>query len=138
MPHKILLEGTAGSGKTTLSRNMCQEWEKGKLLGHIDLLIHLTLADPKVWSAQSLESLIPHPSAEIRKAVADTIIERSGKRCCFLMDSWEDLPDNEPLYIRDLVNGSKPGIALPHCSFIVTSRPIASASLKHISRYYHC
>ena len=68
-PHKILLEGTAGSGKTTLSRNMCQEWEKGKLLGHIDLLIHLTLADPKVWSAQSLESLIPHPSAEIRKAV---------------------------------------------------------------------
>ena len=131
MPHKIILEGTAGSGKTTLSRNMCQEWEKGKLLGHIDLLIHLTLADPKVWSAQSLDSLIPHPSAEIRKAVADTIIERGGKRCCFLMDGWEDLPDNEPLYIRDLVDGSKPGIALPHCSFIVTSRPIASASLKH-------
>ena len=130
MPHKILLEGTAGSGKTTLSRNMCQEWEKGKLLGHIDLLIHLTLADPKVWSAQSLESLIPHPSAEIRKAVADTIIEQRGKRCCFLMDGWEDLPDNEPLYICDLVDGSKPGIALPHCSFIVTSRPIASASLK--------
>ena len=117
MPHKILFEGTSGSGKTTLSRNMCQEWEKGKLLGHIDLLIHLTLADPKVWSAQSLESLIPYPSAEIRKAVADTIIERSGKRCCILMDGWEDLPDK--------------GIALPHCSFIVTSRPIASASLKH-------
>ena len=128
--HKILLKGTAGSGKTTLSRNMCQEWEKGKLLGHMDLLIHLTLADPKVWSAQSLDSLIPHPSAEIRKAVADTIIELRGKRCCFVLDGWEDLPDDASLYIHDLVNGSKPGIALPHCSFIVTSRPIASAPLK--------
>ena len=128
-PCRVLFEGTAGSGKTTLLRNMCQEWRKGKLADQ-DLLIHLTLAEPWVWSVQSLDSLIPHPSAEIRKAVADTIIERSGKRCCFLMDGWEDLPDDPSLYIRDLVNGSKPGIALPHCSFIVTSRPIASASLK--------
>ena len=130
-PHKILLEGTAGSGKTTLSRNMCKEWEKGEFLSHMDLLIHLTLADPKVWSAQSLDGLIPHPSAEIRKAVANTIIERRGKKCCFVMDSWEDLPDDVPPYISDLVYGSKLGIALPHCSFIITTRPIASAPLKY-------
>ena len=109
---------------------MCQEWERGKLLDHMDLLIHLTLADPKVWSAQSLEDLIPHPFDGIRKAVADMIIEQRGEKCCFIMDGWEDLPDNEARYIRDFVDGSKLGLALPHCSFIVTSRPIASASLK--------
>ena len=64
-PHKIVLEGTAGSGKTTLSRNICQQWQKKEILGHIDLLIHLTLADPKVWSARTLEDLIPHPIGEI-------------------------------------------------------------------------
>ena len=32
--------------------------------------------------------------------------------------------------IHDLLKGSQPGVALPHCSFIVTTRPVASPSLQ--------
>ena len=132
---KVMLEGTAGSGKTTLMRRVCQQWAENELLDDVDLLIHLTLADPTLWLAKCLEDIIPHPtSVEIRRAVAEYITERGGKGCCFILDGWEDLPEFEELHtssiFHDLVKGSKPGSALPHCSFIVTTRPIVSPSLQ--------
>ena len=130
---KVMLEGTAGSGKTTLMRHACQQWAEGKLLNDVDLLIHLTLADPTLWSAKCLEDIIPHPtSVEIRRAVADYLMERGGKGCCFILDGWEDLPEElqTSSIFHDLLKGSKPGSALPHCSFIATTRPIVSPSLQ--------
>ena len=130
---KVMLEGTSGSGKTTLMRHACQQWAEGKLLNDVDLLIHLTLADPTLWSAKFLEDIIPHPtSVEMRRAVAEYITERRGKGCCFILDGWADLPEElqTSSFIHDLLKGSKPGSALPHCSFIVTARPIVSPSLQ--------
>ena len=130
---KLMLEGTSGSGKTTLMRHACQQWAEGKLLNDVDLLIHLTLADPILWSAKCLEDIIPHPtSIEMRRAVAEYITERRGKGCCFILDGWEDLPEemHTSSFIHDLLKGSQPGLALPQCSFIVTTRPMASPSLQ--------
>ena len=129
---KVMLEGTSGSGKTTLMRHVCQQWAEGKLLNDVDLLIHLTLADPTLWSAKYLEDIIPHPtSIEMRRAVAEYITERGGKGCCFILDGWEDLPEElQTSFIHDLLKGCQPGLALPKCSFIVTTRPIASPSLQ--------
>ena len=130
---KVMLEGTSGSGKTTLMRHACQQWAEGKLLNDVDLLIHLTLADPTLWSAKCLEDIIPHPtSIEMRRAVAEYITERGGKGCCFVLDGWEDLPEelHRSSVFHDLLKGSKPGSALPHSSFIVTTRPIVSPSLQ--------
>ena len=130
---KVMLEGTSGSGKTTLMRHACQQWAEGKLLDYVDLLIHLTLADPTLWSAKCLEDIIPHPtSIEMRRAVAEYITERRGKGCCFILDGWEDLPEelHTSSFIHDLLKGSQPGLALPRCSYVVTTRPIASPSLQ--------
>ena len=130
---KVMLEGTAGSGKTTLMRRVCQQWAKNELLNDVNLIIHLTLADPNLWSAKCLEDIIPHPtSIEMRRAVAEYITERGGKGCCFILDGWEDLPEelHRSSVFHDLLKGSKPGSALPHCSFIITTRPIVSPSLQ--------
>ena len=127
---KILLEGIAGAGKTTLTRHICQQWAEGTLFRHVNLLVHLTLGHPFLWDAESLDRLIPHPSAEFRKAVADVIKNRQGKGCCFILDGWEDLPKGSKLslFIHSCLRGTFP--ALSHCSFVVTSRPIASDTLK--------
>ena len=129
---KVMLEGTSGSGKTRLMTHACQQWAEGKLLSHVDLLIHLTLAEPILWSAKCLEDIIPHPTSIMRRAVAEYITERGGKGCCFILDGWEDLPEelHTSSFIHDLLKGSRSGLALPQCSFIVTTRPIASPSLQ--------
>ena len=125
----VVLEGTAGSGKTTLTRHICQQWAEGKLFHDVDLLIHLTLADPALWSAKSLEDMIPDPSAEIRRTVAHHIVERQGRKCCFILDGLEDLPERS--FVHKVVGGKLPEI--PHCLFIVTSRPAATASILQVS-----
>ena len=86
----VVLEGTAGSGKTTLTRQICQQWAEGKLFHDVDLLIHMNLANPASWYAKSLKDMIPYPSADMRRAVADHIVEQQGKRCCFILDGLED------------------------------------------------
>ena len=127
---KILLKGIAGAGKTTLTRHICQQWAEGTLFRHVNLLVHLTLGHPFLWDAESLDRLIPHPSAEFRKAVADVIKNRQGKGCCFILDGWEDLPKGSKLspFIHSCLRGTFS--ALSHCSFVVTSRPIASDTLE--------
>ena len=130
-PVKILLEGVAGSGKTTISWHACQQWAKGNMFQEFEFVIHLSLADPDIQSAASFEDLIPHPSAEVRKAVAEAIIERRGKKCLFVMDGWEDLAPTVQAssFLRSIIQENAPGVSLPWCSFLVTSRPIASSSL---------
>ena len=125
----VVLEGTAGSGKTALTRHICQQWAEGKMFHDVDLLIHLTLADPASWSAKSLKDMIPYPSADMRRAVADHIVEQRGKRCCFILDGWEDLPEGSS-YIDTLVEYK---LEIPQCLFIVTSRPSATASLQPLA-----
>ena len=93
------------------------------------MLIHLALADPDLWSAKPLEDIIPYPTAEMRKTIADHIVEQGGKRCCFILDGWEDLPEGSS-FIYKILEGKQPGVALPHCLFIVTSRPIGTPSLQ--------
>ena len=54
-----------------------------------------------------------------------------GKKCLFVMDGWEDLAPTVQAssFLRSIIQGNVPGVSLPWCSFLVTSRPVASSSL---------
>ena len=67
--------------------------------------------------------MIPYSSAE---TIADYIVEQQGKRCCFILDGWEDLPEGLS-FIHKFVECK---LAIPQCLFIITSRPSATASLQ--------
>ena len=127
----VLIEGAAGSGKTTLTWHACREWAAGRLFQQFDLLIHLSLDDPALHSAKTLADLIPHESSDMREAVAKEIAERSGRGVCFLFDAWDEAPPSlqqMKAFIYQLISGN-PAKTLPHCSIIVTSRPVAAGSL---------
>ena len=65
-PRKVVLvEGLAGSGKTTLCWCACKEWGAGRLFEGIKLLIHVSFSDSEVCSATKLADLIPHPSEDM-------------------------------------------------------------------------
>ena len=127
----ILIEGPAGCGKTTLTWHACREWGAGRLFPNINLLIHLSLDDPSLHSAKSLADLIPHESSKMREAVANEIARLSGKSVCFLVDAWDEAPSSvqrKGSYVFRLMSGGS-AKALPHCSIIITSRPVAAGRL---------
>lgn len=81
----VLLEGVAGSGKTMLTWHASRMWAEGSLLSEMDLLIHVSLRDPHVHSANCLADIIPHLSKNIREEVAKVIAEGNGRGVCFFI-----------------------------------------------------
>jgi len=130
----VLIEGAAGSVKTTLTWHVCREWAAGRLFQQFDLLIYLSLDDPTLHSAKTLADFIPHESSDTREGVAKEIAERSGEGVCFLFDAWDEAPPSvqqKKAYVYQLISGIS-AKTLPHCSIVVTSRPIAAGSLHSV------
>ena len=127
----ILIEGAPGSGKTTLTWHMLQQWAEGKLFQQFSLLIPIALshADPTVLNATCLADVLPHESEDLRKKVAKAIAEKSGKGVCFLVDAWDEAPQAFFQQSSQFLMGGVGKKNLPCCSIIVASRPVASATL---------
>jgi len=130
----LLLEGPAGSGKSTFVWYASKKWAEGELFPELDLLITLDLADPLILSATCLADLIPHPDKELREAVASTLVETGGQRVGFLADGLDQVPQKEQCdpFLFKVLNG----VTLPNASILVTSRPrvaVTNATLPLIS-----
>ena len=70
----ILIEGSAGSGKSTLSVHICQRWSRGELFQEFTIVILVRLRDPAVQNAQTIANLIPCPDIESAHQVANQIL----------------------------------------------------------------
>ena len=130
----ILMEGVAGSGKTTLSWYACSQWAAGKLFMDIKLLIHVSLTDPEFQSANSLADLIPYPTENLRNRVADAITEINGDKVCFLFDAFDEAPPSclrQKSFLYRFITG-KGRTNLPNVSIIIITRPGIPLE------YYHC
>ena len=128
----ILIEGAPGSGKSTLSLHICQEWGKGKLFQQYDVVIFVRLRDPHVQKAKTIADLLPQVSKSMADHVEADIIYNYGKGVLWVLDGWDELsadfaPDS---VIHKLI---QPGMfhdsPVHECDVIVTSRPVSSAKL---------
>lgn len=115
----ILIEGVAGSGKTTFSWYACREWAKGKLLEQFHLLIHVEVKNPRFQSACKLHDLIPDEDAEACDQIAQAIIDSKGEGVCFLIEGLDEASDGLWRFIHKLLRDKD----LSKLSFIITSRP---------------
>ena len=128
----ILIEGAPGSGKSTLSLHICQEWGKGQLFQQYDVVILVKLRDPHVQKAKTISDLLPQVSKSKADQVEADIIYNYGKGVLWVLDGWDELSADFPpdSIIHKLI---KPGTfhdcPLHECDVIVTSRPVSSAKL---------
>ena len=126
----ILIEGPPGSGKTTLTWHVTQQWVKGVIFQQFYLLIRISPSPLR--SSCNLADIIPYPDPSMQKNVAKAITARKGKGVCFVIDSWDEVPHTaswQQSFLYQFVKGNM-GYALPECSIIVTSRPNASSMLR--------
>ena len=128
----VVIEGVAGSGKTTLMQHAAQQWAAGELLQGFELVILVPLQYPDIRSAKMLVDIIPHPTKQMREKLADLITEQGGANACFLFDTWDGMPVEhlEESFVYKFIVGTL-GQSLPNCSIVVASRPEASVILRN-------
>ena len=128
---KVLVEGDAGIGKTTLSISLSEDWAREKLFQEFELLLLLPLRHKKVASAGSLPELLEllHPSSDVCKSVA-SYVENEEEKVLIIADGWDELGDSdqqEGSFLYELLFET-----FPLMSVVVTSRPSASAPLHRL------
>ncbi len=127
---KLIVEGNAGIGKTTLCTMLAEGWAEGKILTQFDCVLLLPLRDQLVSSASSLPDLLAlhHPDEIICESVAGQLKRKRGKAVLIIADGWDELSEANRLKSSPLYNLLF-GRLLPSASVLLTSRPSASAPL---------
>ena len=130
---KVLVEGDAGIGKTTLSISVSEGWANGRLFQQFELVLLLPLRHKELASVDSIPELLNllHSSKELCSSVANLLEEKEGDKVLIIADGWDELAESkrsEDSFLYKLVLGE----VLPFVSSIVTSRPLASAPLHQL------
>ena len=128
---KVLVEGDAGIGKTTLCMALSEDWANGKLFCDFKILLLLHLRQKRIASAASLLDLLKllHPSQKVCELINEYIEEEEGK-VLIIADGWDELSvedRSEGSFLYELLLGECYSL-----SVIMTSRPYASAPLHNL------
>ena len=126
---KVLVEGDAGIGKTTLCIAVSEDWANGKLFQQFELVLLLPLRMKAVASAVSLPELLKllHSSPRLCDSVARYLEEEEGEGVLIIADGWDELSESnrqEGSFLYELLFD-----LFPFMSVVVTSRPSASVPL---------
>ena len=129
---KILVEGDAGIGKTTLSISISEDWASGKLFQQFELVLLLPLRLNEVASAGSLHELLKvlHSNSINCDVVVNYLDEEEGKNVLIIADGWDELSkinQSEGSFLYKLLFQT-----FPFLSVVVTSRPSGSAQLHRL------
>lgn len=124
----ILICGLPGSGKTTLTWDVSQQWARSELFQQFKLLITIPLRSLRTQQATCLADLITHPDEEQKKVIAQAISTDHGDRVCFWFDGWDEMSTDaqKSSFVASFIKQTTPLSALPKCSIVVTSRSEAS------------
>ena len=128
----VLVEGAPGSGKSTLTLHICQEWAEGKLFQEYDIVVLVRLRDPLIGKAKTVADLLPCVDKAMANEAETAIKAQYGAGVLWVLDGWDELPSNLPSdsIINKLIQPRMfQESPLVKSSVIITSRPSSSAEL---------
>ena len=127
---RVLIEGGAGTGKTTFCISISKSWANGELFQEYELLLFIPLYNEKLASVGSLSGLLKSAfKLKVNsQAVATCLQQNNGQGVLLVADGWNELHESkrrDGSFLHNLLFGETLSLA----SVIVTSRPSASVSL---------
>ena len=119
----IILEGRPGSGKTTLTCKITKEWVNGKMLSNASKVFRVSLR--KDCDKMELFKQFYHAKAQ---AYVEQLEKCRGKGSCFILDGYDEFSNSqgEQSVVHQLIHKTY----LPLAMVILTSRPVATATLR--------
>ena len=130
-PKCVLLQGNPGSGKSTTLRKICHDFAKSNLPPEIKLVVRVVLGELEEGSKPKMEDLMQTCISEEHSDLIEEIIsfvrEHNGEGILFLFDGFDELARDlqKKSLVTDILNRK----AYPKSSYIITSRPSATAQL---------
>ena len=130
---KLIVEGNAGMGKTTLCTMLVEEWAEDKIFPEFNCVLLLPLRDPTIITASCLSNFLAfyHPDESICDSVVQHLKRTRGKNLLIIADGWDEL-GKEKQSKQSLFYSLLFGRQLPSASVLLTSRPTASAPLHNL------
>ena len=85
---RVLVEGDAGIGKTTLSISISEGWANGELFQQFELVLLLSLRYKEIASVDSIPELLGllHSSKTLCSSIADLLEETEGDKVLIIAD----------------------------------------------------
>ena len=129
----VLIEGAPGSGKSTLSIHIGQQWGEGKLFQIYKIVILVILRNPEVKNATSIIDLLPCRNRQMAEKAFEVITNADGQGVLWVLDGWDEVSAFLPHghIIRKLI---QPELStkspLYKSDIIITSRPISIGGLQ--------
>ena len=119
----VLVEGRPGSGKTTLAHKITKDWANGIGLHNVHMVFLISLREEKK------KSDIFKTFFQSRSKVCQAKLEKSsGDRVCFILDGYDEYSPR--LGDKSVINQLIHKAYLPLAMVIITSRPVATATLR--------
>ncbi|XP_059247919.1 NACHT, LRR and PYD domains-containing protein 10 [Mustela nigripes] len=143
-PPTVVLQGSAGTGKTTLARKMVLEWATGTLYpGQFDYVFYVSCREVVLLSQGTPEQLLFWCCGDNQAPVKE--MRREEERLLFILDGFDEL--QRPFTTRPSPNPMENVLhrlirreVFSRCSLLITTRPMALRNLKPLlkqSRYIH-
>lgn len=128
----LLLEGNAGTGKTTLAYKVCKEWAEGNLLSQYSHVILVQLKNIKPGMVNKPEDLFSVMGAS-KEQIYSQMVNELGSHVFFWLEGWDELENSskQPVF-TDLLSGQ----LLPEATVFVSTRPSATDNLLEFSSNY--
>ena len=126
-PRIILIEGSPGTGKTTLSLKLAYEWTIGQMskeFPEIELVLLIKCRDMKVSIQKSAKTqLLPWDNEQLRN-VLDSFFPYG--KIMLIVDGVDEIAKSMESHVVDLLNGKY----LQKCYVVLTTRQVKGMELR--------
>ncbi|XP_069326658.1 NACHT, LRR and PYD domains-containing protein 10-like [Eulemur rufifrons] len=143
-PSSVVLQGSAGTGKTTLAKKMVLDWAMGTLYpGRFDYVFYVSCKEVVLLPKGKIEQLLFWCCGDSQAPVTEIL--RQPERLLFILDGFDELQRPFEEQLKKMSSSPKEDLLhclirrriLPTCSLLITTRPQALHNLKPLLNEAH-